>query len=560
MKNKFLAKKISISVLSFALMSVIILSACGKKDSDIETDGSVEENTDAITDELEIEEETSVPIVCKDYYYDNKYSDDGSECYFNVGIEGLSVLNDGFDELKESLKANSIVCLDEAEWRMDSMDEDLEYVTEDEYMMSTLPWWSRSSIDVLRNDEKVLGFVRTASTFVGGAHPNTYFEAFSYDVQTGEEIKLDDLLQDKEGFENALKECIKAYPDSSELYEEWEETVHKDVYEIDGYHLIWSLTNDGIQVIFGPYELSYYAFGDVTVTVKYDDYPEVFTDLYKPEKKTNLVCLYTNRDYESEFSFDADNDGTEEIVKVTVETEYNEETYETEFQTPSVTFGVKGDRLKKITLGEALGVGRSFIMEADDNHKYLYIELYDYNDYQSLQIIDISDPNEGPVDLGINNSGAFYGFTPTNVDEIYIEDRIYMMGTYGGYYKCHIGEGGQLVADNAEYTLFTTPYGEAFGKNDSAEKYRTVLTAAKDFETYIYSDLKQKDKRVSVSIKEGTKLYPYKTDGSTYMTFITDDGNYLDLCYDEEMDEESWEHTIGGEKESELLDGIVYAG
>lgn len=550
-------------------ISMMTVTSCGKKqDEPIPQPETVEEEvTETVVEEEpevdeevveeepeEIEEELpqNPPIIDVINSYEQIYSDDGEYVYAEITLAKPVVLNDGYDELKAAIDEKDYLSTnDSISWFKESV---AEYATPEnlnEYEYSTMPWFLTNTINIKRSDSQILSFQTAESSFLGGVHPFTSYYGTTFDAQTGDELLLKDVITNMDDFTTALYDNLDNHEYQSEFYPEYKDTVQMyldvDTDVIDPVQ--WYLTQDALVVTYDPYVLSYYALGAVSVRFPYADYPDLFNEMYVPEPAKVCVPMFGKGEVGGSVVIDLDGDGELERVVLNIDQQYEEYdgNWYVDHATPTVEI-CKGNESKTLTLEEALDTGMAYIIESDDGHYYMYIEYCEPNDWRSLKIVDITDFEEGPVDKGFNESGAFYGMTPTDADYICVQTRLYIMGTYTGYTACHIGRNGQLVADDD--VLHILSY--------SDEGY--WLTTLQDFKAYKYNAVDMRDKRVYVTIPTGSKLRPYATDGGTYMTFLMEDGNYVDVYYDEEEDPESWEHTIGGMPESEVLDGIIYAG
>lgn len=117
--------------------------------------------------------------------------------------------------------------------------------------------------DVSYIDEDKVCIATECSEYLGGAHPNGYLDAVIYDLNTGKELSLEDIVEDKEKVIEEAKEgfaeMIKANPD-----EYFEDALDSLDMENAGY----CLTDEGIEFYFEPYALAPYARGRVTFTVE----------------------------------------------------------------------------------------------------------------------------------------------------------------------------------------------------------------------------------------------------------------------------------------------------
>ena len=90
-----------------------------------------------------------------------------------------------------------------------------------------------------------------------GAHGHTLQRAYNFNLESGEEILLSDILKEKEGYVDIINQEIKRKINLNpqEYFTEW--SVFQSISEEQPFYLI----EDGIVVYFGLYEIAPYAFG-----------------------------------------------------------------------------------------------------------------------------------------------------------------------------------------------------------------------------------------------------------------------------------------------------------
>jgi len=561
-RRKDIMKKIGVYVLTCGLMLGTV--GCGKTPevtpavepteevANVEEEpANVEESepaTEEVVEEAEPEEEVisapDINILCD---YDYTWSEDETLTTSEIKREYVTVLSDGYDELKQTLADIRFSEDENVDWFRENVKEYTTGDALDEYTLSTLPWSYYSTIAMERCDTKVLSYQRIFSSYLGGAHPNTYYGKANINVQTGEELNLSDVVTDMDAFSEKIWEALRGHDEIDEFYSEWEDTVQTYYFDSeDTDPFVWVMTNDGITITFDPYVLSYYALGAVTIDIPYAGNEGLFKEEFLPDE-TRFCKKMT--DYGSdglEMKIDLDNDDIVETVILQIEKQYDEDYRYVENAKPVVIIEKDGD-FKTLYLTEALDTGDAYIMQAENGKYYMYVDYLAENDWHSLEIVDLSDPTHGPRDLGYNDSGAFYGFQPLDPEHLIVQTRVFVMGTFSAYRVCTIGDYGQLIPMDEEFRIITY----------SDEPFS--FTTKKNFRAYTYKTRENKGKRVYVTIPAGTKIYPYSSDGQTYMTCTLEDGTYVDIEYDEEGLKE-WERTIDGYSEDEAIDGIIYAG
>ena len=132
-------------------------------------------------------------------------------------------------------------------------------------------------IFVRRADFRVVSFLEDGYSFLGGAHGLGGVTGKNYDVYTGKELKLTDVVRDKTQLAEAVKQQLMFdYPDSSFARSggtSMKETVDQLVRDDK---MLWSLDPRGISFYFNPYLIGSYAEGIFTTTIFFSERPDLF--------------------------------------------------------------------------------------------------------------------------------------------------------------------------------------------------------------------------------------------------------------------------------------------
>ncbi len=119
-----------------------------------------------------------------------------------------------------------------------------------------------------RADETVISFLVNASSYMGGAHPNTLEAALNFDPKTGKRLTLADVTTDEK---TAVKEIVNAIwrqtkqeKYSGMFFEGYESSVG-DLLTED----TWYLGEDGFHIIGNEYIISPHAAGILNFIIPY---------------------------------------------------------------------------------------------------------------------------------------------------------------------------------------------------------------------------------------------------------------------------------------------------
>jgi hypothetical protein len=139
------------------------------------------------------------------------------------------------------------------------------------------PYQEDGDIFVRRADFRVVSFLEDGYTFLGGAHGLGGVAGRNFDVHTGRELKLTDVVRDKTQLAEAIKQQLMFdYPQSSfaqsgggSMKGIVDQLIRED-------KMLWSLDPRGISFYFNPYLLGSYAEGIFTTTIFFSERPELF--------------------------------------------------------------------------------------------------------------------------------------------------------------------------------------------------------------------------------------------------------------------------------------------
>lgn len=136
-------------------------------------------------------------------------------------------------------------------------------------------WFNNYYIANSEVEEGYKGYINYAimwEEFTGGAHPSSFYTVLNFNPETGEEIVLSDILKDN--YEEPLT-AILINNLAKQLQVEDIEGIKEKGYLYQDNNMFISnnfiLDNENIVFIYNKYEIAPYAFGDIMITVTYDE-------------------------------------------------------------------------------------------------------------------------------------------------------------------------------------------------------------------------------------------------------------------------------------------------
>ena len=407
---------------------------------------------------------------------------------------------------------------------------------------------------VLRADDTVFSFREQNYSYYGGAHGGYGVGGRAYDVQTGRQLSLSDIVADGEE--------LKALT-AKQLDETYGDIFFEDVYAaIDRYALqdfTWELDNSGVTLIFNQYELAPYAEGVQFAAFSYAEYPDLLDAAYFNTPETYVQKI---EDYVT-YRTDVDGDG---------ETEAYEIRYDyADSDIQALIVVVNGKEYQEDVF--AFDTECYFVKCRDAG--YLYLFPRHENDYVTLEIFDFAAGQfrQGTADglnLCLPGTGIWKDLEDGSVyleatspeflhpEHFLLSSNLSVLSTYQGTRAYHVGKDGIPVADEPRlaaetYFLLKTktdvpcklvkPDGTIVEENSviPAGTFFQIVSATRNS---VYAA-----RAVDYVVPEND--YLFRTDENTKLQ--------TDVLYFIELDEEEG-GLIGGVSIMELFDGLNYTG
>ena len=138
------------------------------------------------------------------------------------------------------------------------------------------PCSEESSVASVYRTSGMISVDRIGSSYWGGAHPNAYEDAATFDLETGEFIEWTDLTDDADAMREILGEqvveTLYAGGYAEWLFDDWETTARA----LDGAVTAFDAT--GLVVTFSEYTVGPHAAGLVSATVEYSRFADLLNE------------------------------------------------------------------------------------------------------------------------------------------------------------------------------------------------------------------------------------------------------------------------------------------
>ena len=179
-------------------------------------------------------------------------------------------------------------------------------ILRDEYKDSGVPFMYNVSYTPMRFDSMLLSMLETDIEYMGWIHPNDYSHGVTYDLLTGETLKLSDVLCDNVTVESIAAAAISKVSSQDGLWPNYDEIIQDSfVVGLEKYDC-WYFSENGLCFCFDPYLLAPYAAGPITIEIPYEALLGTLRDEYFPAEKDtykgNLIAKPFTADSFGEFT------------------------------------------------------------------------------------------------------------------------------------------------------------------------------------------------------------------------------------------------------------------
>lgn len=398
-------------------------------------------------------------------------------------------------------------------------------------------YYDESRASIVRFDESVISIVDSTSSFLGGAHGYYANVGYTYDVQTGEELKLTDVVGDIDGLKEAALEVFSR--DYSELASSETESTDLLAESFDDPDTInWSMGPTYLTLYYNPYDIASYAAGMQVLNIRYEYYPDIFNKGYGESEGDWIFETSTMME-------DIDGDDSLDYINFNPRVEYNEDNTYSYYSGMDIEAGGQ-----TFTHDYEFYAYKTYIVKRNGNF-YLYLVTSEDNDYKILYIYKLSTdgiellgqgetsfavPNktyENGDDYFVDYKGVF-----CNPDFFYVYKTMSLISTTGGVMPSHISEDG-LVEPLQDYFDIPADFN---------------LTSKIDVEGKSVDESGNVGDKTTIPANSNCKLY--RSDNENYVDLKLDDGSIVRI----EIDDSDYPHTVNGIDIEEAFEGIMFAG
>ncbi|MEO8512321.1 MAG: RsiV family protein [Ignavibacteria bacterium] len=255
-------------IILFILLAAFMFSSCGKKTESPKTD------TKQTTTESKTNDEDVLKFTERSFFKSyNNCSPNDTCTYFKVDYtEAVSGRNK--DKVNGLISAIVYTGVSYGDTTMPNIQ-----VAADSFMTqyvafrkevpeSAQYWYLEQSVSANLDHQKIICITSSNSSYMGGAHPNSYLEYYNISKETGDTLSLKNLFA--AGFEKKLGELIDAAFRKANNLKPGDNLQDKGgLFENKiTYNYNWNVNKDGsLTFYYNQYEIAPYAAGPIEVTL-----------------------------------------------------------------------------------------------------------------------------------------------------------------------------------------------------------------------------------------------------------------------------------------------------
>ena len=405
---------------------------------------------------------------------------------------------------------------------------------------------------VKRADDRAVSLVYYDRSFTGGAHSNYAYAAINIDPNTGEIIKLSDVVKDQTELKKALIDKFREeYPDmqflqSDEPFGAYDFTLTDSTD--DRFAFNFTLEPDGLCFYFSPYELGSYAEGAQIVKLLYSEMPALFVNDYSVEGGyASGLCSVDYYAFGGEGSYDLSGDGSTDRILVMGLTDEDAGEYADYFT--KIRVEKNGQSVENDLYCYSMD---SFLMHTDDGKDYLYVIGHQDNDWSSLSIYDLNGEKPELIDLtgyGLplveDKEQERYGYLQiTDVSDFMLDVHCDLLASFKACFHTSVGTDGKPVLPED-------------GFYDVPDYVGTLKSKAEIKAPIVDESGKTVEQEAAIPAGETFKLY--RTDGAFVIDAKLSDGRIARL--ELERSDDDYSAVINGQiREEDAFETLLYAG
>ena len=389
-------------------------------------------------------------------------------------------------------------------------------------------YYSRTDAMLLRADSRALSVLLRTESCAGAALGTVSYSCANFDTVTGRELDIANVAADSTALSQAVMEQLKNdYPKLG--FYGLEDSMEQ--YAQDSSRYVWSLGYEGLSFYFAPYELADAEAGTLSVGLRFDDHPSLFSLYYNRRPYSYAIPLVEGKCH----NCDVDMDGRADIISLLTEEEKG--------RISSLSIAVNSSSGSVNTGIESL---ESYYIYAGPGRNYLLINAHTENSYGYISVYRLERGGPGLVGMLYDTSlhaAAITAECPgipllTKPEKLLLGTKIELLGTLTGVKDYSIGSEGMPRSSDEYYRVYAD----------------TTLTVKTPFATAAIDPLTGRGLNTAAKVESGTRMYYLRSDGASFVDMMSQDG----VCCRMYVSGKGSAQTVNGMTVSDCFDGVIY--
>lgn len=543
-------------VITWLILTALCLGACGGPteekepagdetkafaESAAETESSSPEETEMEESrEAKAEEKPYVLSLMTDSQYDHVWEDGKGLChtkYSRIWLDSREEADPltgapAFPQLARALEEMNGEAGEQAASSMEEVEASARELMADGDFSHELYW--EEKVWAVRADSHVASFLREGYTYKGGAHGLLGYGGITFDSQTGNKMELEDIVTDTDRLVELAAQRLEEKYQEIGLFESPKEALAE---QVENGYAVWTAGYEGLTFYFDPYSLAPYGYGVLTVTIPYQEQPDLFVPKVCEIPASWAVQVTPGME------LDLGRDGTLDSVQI-----YGVENMGSAYEQLQILVNSQ-ESLTDMWCYSYV----PYVVHSDDmDTELLIVETTADNDYQVTLVYELDPEKDGfRTPQRVAGTGFFSYFQEkedgeteygtqilTDPSHFCMSTRMNLLSTYYGtrWYKVSHsdGEDGYLAPEQPWYDV------------DRGDDYYLTLRIPLEMETEETGEIRE--------FPAGTKLWIVRVEGN-YVGFLTEDGTRCRVWAEQE-----WPYMVNGMEAEEIFDGMMFAG
>jgi len=382
---------------------------------------------------------------------------------------------------------------------------------------------------IVRADSRALSVILSTENYTRGIYDALSFSCANFDAATGRELALRQVVSDVGELTAVIKQALEQKYPKVEFYD-LETSLQQYIEMPERY--VWALGYQGVSFYFAPYELAGEEYGTLSVGLRYEDYPQLFSLYYTHQPYSYVVPLIEGEC----LNYDLDRDGVSDHIML--------KPHEEKGKINGLDISVGSNTFTINTIIESYD---AYVIYAGLGRNYLFINAFNGTGYGYISVYRLERSGASLVGMIYDTSLQAAGFTAecpgipllTQPENMLLGSKIELLGTLTGVRNYSIGSTGMPESADEYYRVYAN----------------TTLTAKTAFATAAIDPATGRGLNTAARVEPGTRMYYLRSDGRSFVDMMSEHG----VCCRMYVSGRGDAQTVNGMPVADCFDGVIYS-